>query len=345
MARMRAVRLLTVAGAVLGFAGAVPAARAEVGVGVGEGDQAAGAGLVAPDVTPAAAPKRAGAVFHPPFWAHGHGRPDYQPGDPGIGDPYFPLEGNGGYDMQHYDLTFSYDPATDRLEGLAVITARATQNLSRFDLDLQQLDVDRVTVDLARAGFARNGQELQITPRHGIRAGQTFLTTVRYGGVPQTIVGSPIAFGSPYGFLHTDDGAFMGDEPNAASTWFPVSDHPQDKARYTLRVSVPKGLGVAPNGTLNSHLDIGSRSLWVWDEPLPMASYLVTADIGRWIVRQGRTPGGIPEYVAVDPTLPDVATTERGVTQTRTAVDFFFQESARATDLWVKYFGPYPFDV
>jgi aminopeptidase N len=335
MARMRAVRLLTVAGAVVGLATAVPAARAEVGVGVGDGD--AGAGLVAPDVTPAAAPKRPGAVFHAPFWGHGHGRPDYQPGDPGIGDPYFPLEGNGGYDTQHYDLTFSYDPATDRLEGLAVITAQATQDLSRFDLDLQQLDVDSVTVDLHRASFNRDGQELQITPRHGIREGRTFVVTVRYGGVPQTIVGSPIVFGSPYGFLHTEDGAFQGDEPNVASTWFPVSDHPQDKARYTIRVSVPKGLGVVANGTLKYHLDIGSRSLWVWDEPLPMASYLVTADIGRWNIRQGRTPGGIPEYVAADPVLPDV--------NGQSAVDFFYETSAKAADLWVQKFGPYPFDV
>ena len=340
MARTRALLWAAAAGAAC-FAIAAPAADARTGVGVGA-ENAEGAGLVAPDVTPAASPRRAGRVFHPPFWGHGH---DFQPGDPGLDDPYFPLEGNGGYDTQHYDLTFSYDPATDRLEGLAVITAKATQNLSRFDLDLQQLDVDSVTVDLRRARFTRDGQELQITPAKGIREGRTFVVTVRYGGVPETIVGSPIVFGSPYGFLHTDDGAFQGDEPNAASTWFPVSDHPQDKARYTFRVSVPKGLGVVANGTLKYHLDIGPRSLWVWDEPLPMASYLVTADIGRWIVRQGRTPGGIPEYVAVDPVLPDVTTTERGVTTTRSAVDFFYEESARAADLWVQDFGPYPFDT
>ena len=341
MARTRALLWAAAAGAAC-FAIAAPAADARTGVGVGA-ENVEGAGLVAPDVTPAAGPRRAGRVFHPPFWGHGHAH--FQPGDPGLDDPYFPLEGNGGYDTQHYDLTFSYDPATDRLEGLAVITAKATQNLSRFDLDLQQLDVDAVTVDLRRARFERDGQELQITPAKGIREGRTFVVTVRYGGVPETIVGSPIVFGSPYGFLHTDDGAFQGDEPNAASTWFPVSDHPQDKARYTFRVSVPKGLGVVANGTLKYHLDIGPRSLWVWDEPLPMASYLVTADIGRWIVRQGRTPGGIPEYVAVDPVLPDVTTTERGVTTTRSAVDFFYEESARAADLWVQDFGPYPFDT
>ena len=78
----------------------------------------------------------------------------YSPGASGIGDPYFPLEGNGGYDVQHYDLSFSYDPATDRLDALNKITAKATQNLSRFDLDLQQVTVKGVEVnDRANPSF------------------------------------------------------------------------------------------------------------------------------------------------------------------------------------------------
>lgn len=33
------------------------------------------------------------------------------PGAPGIGDPYFPTDGNGGYDVTHYDLiTVDYQP-------------------------------------------------------------------------------------------------------------------------------------------------------------------------------------------------------------------------------------------
>src|SRR5690348_16753865 len=66
------------------------------------------------------------------------------PGAPGIGDPYFPTDGNGGYDVKHYDLTIDYRPATDLLHGRAVITARATQALSRFDLDFNGLTVDSV---------------------------------------------------------------------------------------------------------------------------------------------------------------------------------------------------------
>ena len=33
------------------------------------------------------------------------------------GDPYFPLDGNGGYDVEHYRIHDTYRPATDRLAG------------------------------------------------------------------------------------------------------------------------------------------------------------------------------------------------------------------------------------
>ena len=80
------------------------------------------------------------------------------PGASGVGDPYFPLEGNGGYDALHYDLTLGYDPSSDRLDGVATITARAEQDLSSFDLDLQQLDVDWVAVNGRRATSAATGR-------------------------------------------------------------------------------------------------------------------------------------------------------------------------------------------
>jgi aminopeptidase N len=262
----------------------------------------------------------------------------FTPGAPGVGDSYFPLEGNGGYDVRHYDITLSYDPPTKRLDGTAVITAQATQNLSRFDLDLQQLDVGSVSVDGRPATFRRSGQELVITPRCGLPGGRTFAVTVTYGGVPRPIVGSPVVFGQPYGFVATADGAFVGDEPNAASTWFPSSDHPSDKAAFTFRVTVPGDLQVMSNGRLLSQRRRGDRATFVWDEQAPMATYLATVDIGKWIIKSGRTAGGVPMIVAVDPKLagrdperPD-------------PVAFFWNTTEEATDLWARLYGPYPFD-
>ncbi|MGH3389878.1 MAG: M1 family metallopeptidase [Actinomadura sp.] len=265
-------------------------------------------------------------------------RPRFTAGAPGLGDPYFPLEGNGGYDVRHYGLTFSYDPATDRLDGTAVITARATQNLSRFDLDLKQLDVRAVTVDGRAATFTRRGQELVITPPRGLREATTFVVAVTYGGVPRTIADSPVMFGSPYGFVHTDDGVFTGDQPNAASTWFPSNDHPSDKAAFTFRVTVPKGLGVIAGGRLVSRRTSGDRTTYVWDARTPMSTYLATAGIGRWTVRTGTTPGGVPMTVAVDPKLAG------RVREVPDPLAYFWDTTGEATDLWVRMFGPYPFD-
>ena len=259
---------------------------------------------------------------------------DAVPGAAGVGDPYFPNEGNGGYDVRTYDLTLGYDPATDQLDGLARIKARATQSLGSFHLDLQGLDVHSVTVDDNPAQFTRDGQELIVTPHNRLHDGSTFNVAVDYGGSPQTIVGSPIVFGSPYGFLHTEDGNFIGAEPNAASTWFPNNDHPSDKASYVFRVTVPAGRSVIANGRLVSQETAGGKSTFTWEELDPMATYLATVDTGDWVFKSGTTPGGVPETVAVDPVL---------LTSQPNAVDFFYDTSAQATDYLATQFGPYPF--
>jgi hypothetical protein len=86
----------------------------------------------------------------------------YVPGAPGVGDEYFPLYGNGGYDVQHYRLNISYDPSTDRLVGVARIRSRATQNLSRFNLDFVGLTVRSITVNGRSASWSRTDHELQV---------------------------------------------------------------------------------------------------------------------------------------------------------------------------------------
>ena len=52
-------------------------------------------------------------------------------GDTGIGDPYYPTEGNGGYQVDSYDLTLSYDPPTNALQSTALINSRSTRGSSR----------------------------------------------------------------------------------------------------------------------------------------------------------------------------------------------------------------------
>jgi hypothetical protein len=220
----------------------------------------------------------------------------YTAGADGVGDPYFPLDGNGGYDASHYLLDVRYDPATDVLSGVATIDATATQNLSTFNLDFDGLTVRSITVNGEAAKSRRRGGELTVDPAgKGIDSGAAFRTVVRYDGIPETLPDTS-------GFIHTDDGALVIGEPHVAATWYPVNDHPIDKAAYTFRVTVPAGLEAVANGVLVGQATSGSWTTWTWDAQEPMASYLTTATIGEFSLRAYQR-GGIKYWDAIDPNL------------------------------------------
>ncbi|HEY7198028.1 MAG TPA: M1 family aminopeptidase [Gaiellaceae bacterium] len=228
--------------------------------------------------------------------AGGGNHQSFTPGASGAGDSYFPLDGNGGYDVQHYLLDLRYNPSTDVLRGVATIRARATQNLSRFDLDFQGLTISSLQVNGQEARWRRDGQELVVTPDHGIPDGATFRVRVAYRGIPQGVEGA--------GFIHTDDGAVIIGEPHVAATWFPANDHPSDKASYTIHMAVPAGLEAVANGVLVSHVTTNGWTTWVWDAKEPLASYLATATVGQFKLHAHRH-NGIRIWDAFDPDLYD----------------------------------------
>ena len=248
------------------------------------------AGMTVPSPAGAVPP----AATQPPAWYAPPG-----PGAQGAGDPYFPLSGNGGFDVSHYGLDIGYVPSTGQLDGHAVITATATQSLSRFDLDLSGLTVSAVTVNGRRAAFSRpaGSQELVITPSLWLRPNARFIVDVRYGGVPQYVTDPD---GSPDGWIRTDTGAFVGSEPQGAMTWFPASSHPTDKASFDVTVTVPKGYQAVGNGELVSQRSTLTSTTTHWQERQPMAAYLATASIGEFQIDTYQT-AGLPVYVAVDP--------------------------------------------
>jgi aminopeptidase N len=269
----------------------------------------------------------------------------FSPGAPGVGDPYFPDYGNGGYDVRHYGLQLAYDPTTDVLDGTARIRARATQGLSRFDLDFVGMNVRSIKVNGRPATWSRTAHELVVTPARGITNRSLFTVRVTYDGVPQQIDSPTLG---QYGFFHTDDGAIVAGEPEAAAFWFPVNDHPRDKASYTFAVTAPAGLDVLANGTLRSSRTRADRTTWMWDARQPMASYLAFIAIGRFDVNRYRT-GGVEFIDALDPRLdqqiaPPVEDDPDAPPTYGQRIRASFAEQPEILRFLTSVFGPYPFD-
>jgi aminopeptidase N len=254
----------------------------------------------------------------------------FQPGAEGVGDPYFPKYGNGGYDVAGYELKLKYDPKSGELGGTATITATATQDLSRFDLDLARMTVRKVRIDGRDATAKQQGAELVITPAAGIAKGGKFTVVVDYSGKPGQIGNQSLGEG---GWLRTGDGAIALGQPESASTWYPVNDHPSDKATFTLAMTVPDGLEVVSNGVSGAPQRDGGWTTWHWSESSPMASYLSTVVIGQYRVTTS-THDGKPMVIA----LADSFGLDSGAAKS-------LNRTGEISDFLATQFGPYPFDA
>jgi aminopeptidase N len=218
-------------------------------------------------------------------------------GSAGVGDPYFPKAGNGGYEVLHYGLKLNYDPGSGRLRGAARIEANPTESLRRFHLDFRGPRISSLEVDGKRASFDRRGQELIVKPRDAITDVGKFRVNVRYRGKPHEIVDPD---GSIEGWVRTADGAFVVGEPQGSPTWFPCNDHPIDKATYRFRVTVPKGTKAIANGVLLGRDHRNGHTTFEWRERDPMATYLATVTTGKFALERS-TANGLPSWVAIDP--------------------------------------------
>ena len=207
-----------------------------------------------------------------------------QPGSSGVGDALFPHLGNGGYDVQHYDIDLVFAPDQNHIDARAQIEAIATEDLSRFNLDLSGLTVESVFVDEATADFERSDGELIITPAQSLISGAAFSVTVEYEGVPEPISDPAVPF-VDLGWQAWDDGFFGSvSQPSGSMNWYPCNNHPSDKATYTIRITVPGALTAAANGVLMEVIenDDATRT-FVWEMDDPMASYLTIVAVGDFV--------------------------------------------------------------
>jgi aminopeptidase N len=240
-------------------------------------------------------------------------------------DPYVPGHGDRAYDVRHYDLDLDYRLRSNRLSGHATITAVALEFLGAFSLDLAGLELTRITVDgRAPAGYHHRNGRLEVRPAMPLEAGQEFTVAVGYRGNPRPIPG---VWGEA-GWEELADGVVVAAQPHGAPSWFPCNDRPSDKASYRISLSVPSDYHVVANGTLTSQRRRASTTTWVYEQAEPMATYLATVQIGRYVVRP--LAGAVPMEVV----LP--ASRARDI-------DRGFGRQAEMMDVFIDLFGAYPY--
>ncbi|WP_183099651.1 M1 family metallopeptidase [Nocardioides pelophilus] len=249
-------------------------------------------------------------------------------GAPQVPDPYFPADGNVGYDVRHYDIRDRYRFSDGRLSGTTTVRLVPTQELAEFNLDLlltpDDVEIDGVDVDFEKA----DKHELVITPAAPLAAGEPVEVRVRYHGFP-----GRIAWDGEQNWLANGSEVITMNEPHMAAWWFPSNDHPTDKARFDIRITVPKSKEVVSNGVLVGRVAREKTATTHWRMTDPMTTYLAFFAAGDFAIERGRAHGQ-RYYNAVSERLGD--RTQRSSMAT-------LRKSARITAWLEDELGDYPF--
>lgn len=265
-------------------------------------------------------------------------KPDGAVGSVGIGDRYYPGSGNGGYQVDAYDIALTYDPVTDDLSARTTVTGSvtATGRLGRFDLDLQPtMNVAAVSVNGKAAAYDHRASELIVTPTSGLDLNSKLTVVVSYSGRPDRIPGGTADLGDGGWYRTESGGAVAIGEPFSASAWYPVNEHPSDPASFRVTATVPKKWSVISNGipeTAGLPAAPAGAKVFRWSQKKPVTSYETTIYIDTFTTVTDTTTDGKPIISAFAPT-DDVAR-YRGLAK----------ETKQILQVLSRHFGAYPFE-
>ena len=244
------------------------------------------------------------------------------------GDQRFPALGSADIDVAHYDVTLDIDADQRSLSGMVVIDGTFVHATDQVALDIDGPEIRRVSSGATELLYSVVDRDLVVALGEVRPVGSEFSLTVEYS----VKISNQSFFGGGLGLFPTDDGLWSLNEPDGASRWLPISDHPTDKATWTFEVAVPAGLTAVSNGELIESTSGPDSTTWTWTQSEPMASYLVLLLVGDYeLVDDGVSPSGVDLDHAV-------------LRSDRQALDAYLTVTRDQLEFYEAVFGPFPFD-
>lgn len=194
------------------------------------------------------------------------------------------------YDVKHYDLAMRVDPTEKSIKGVLTVKALIVKPIDRFVLDLDA----PLTVESVALVNGKNEEALKLERREGKiwidfpktqKTGKTVNVKVVYAGKPRVAPRPPWVGG--FVWAQTKDGQpwfATAVQNDGADLWFPVKDHPSDKAdTFAMHFTVPEPLVAASNGKLQSVVKNadGTRT-FNWFLSNPISNYNIALNVAPY---------------------------------------------------------------
>ena len=246
------------------------------------------------------------------------------------------------YDVKHYDLAVAVDVPNESIKGVLTATAKIAKPLNNFvlDLDYPFAVESAMLIDKKKQTplkFERREGKIWIDFSKTVKQGKTVNVRVAYSGKPKVAPKPPWVGG--FVWSKTADGQpwfATAVQNDGADLWFPVKDHPSDKADTTsLHFTVPSDLVAASNGKLASVVDNkdGTKT-FNWEVSQPISNYCIALNVAPYKLIEDSVKSISGEMIPIQfYVLP------QDEAKGQSLVDL----AKKYTAFYEKYLGPYPF--
>ena len=174
-------------------------------------------------------------------------------------------------DILHYGLNIDVYPGQKIIKGNAsIIGVLLSKNLPQIDLNFyDNMKINRILLNGARTEYSDKGTRLTIPLKNALK--DTFNLDISYEGTPK----KSGLFGFVFGKFNNQSVVYNLSEPTYASTWFPCSDRPADKALLDINITNDSSQTSVSNGKLMGVTTNGNRRTYHWKTFYPVSTYLI----------------------------------------------------------------------
>jgi aminopeptidase N len=234
------------------------------------------------------------------------------------------------FEITHYGLDVSIDPAAHTLDATATISVQSrgeTVPVLEFSFN-PEFKPASVSVDDVPASFTHKNDLLAVTPSRGLDGRGRAVVTIRYRRE-----------GGP--FLEESGDAIhpRGTYLRSETRWYPATGELDFRAPVRVRATVPNGYTVVSVGALKESKKFGKTTLFHWETDRPAS--MVSLAAARYVQKSVQT---LPPPGAGAPARAPLQVTCYTFPEHQDRAAAFLQEAAAVTRFFEQRFGPYPYE-
>jgi len=185
-------------------------------------------------------------------------------------------------DVIHYSIEMRVDPYLQLVSGTVAMRFRPTSSLDTLRMRLwKRHDVLEAAHNAQPADVKRKKSNIKFRFHPPLDAGSEHEVSVTYSGYPE--ISGELGGGMLFAEHGGTPSATTLSEPFESYTWWPCVDEVNDKATYTVALTVPPDMTGASNGTLlETWVEDDGWNTFLWDTDYPMSNYLFAVNVTNY---------------------------------------------------------------